>query len=138
MTTSTAALTVAGLTVAGTSQVLSNVRPALALSEVQYAPVSAAALGSNTLVAAVPGGRIRVVHLVLVASGGANTVQLYSGAGDISITGAMDIGDNRQLVQSYNPAGWCETGVSDLLDLTLSDARLVAGLVGYVIATETA
>jgi hypothetical protein len=138
MTTSTAALTVAGLTVTGTSQVLSNVRPALALSEVQYAPVSVDALGPNTLVDAVVGGRIRVVQMVLVASGGANTAQLYSGAGDIPITGALDIGDNRQMTLPHNPAGWCETGVSELLDLTLSDATLVAGMVGYVIATETA
>jgi hypothetical protein len=107
--------------------------PTVSLSEVQYAVVAADALGSNTLVAGVDGGRIRLAFLVLVASGGANTVQLQSGGG-AALTAAMDIGNNGQLILSYNPAGWCRTVAGEPLILDLSDATSVAGMLGYVLA----
>lgn len=101
-------------------------------SEVLYAVVAAASSGDNTLVAAVTGEKIRVLALVLVASGGANTVRLESGASGTALTGQMDIGDNGQLILPYNPAGWCETAAAALLNLELSAATAVAGLLAYV------
>jgi hypothetical protein len=44
----------------------------------------------------------------------------------------MDIIDNGQLVLPYNPAGWCETAASALLNLELSAATAVGGVLGYV------
>ena len=102
-----------------------------ARSEIQYAAVAAATLGDNTLVAAVAGKRIRVHSLVLLASGGANTVRLESAAGGTALTGQMDIIDNGQLVLPHNPAGWCETAAGELLNLELSAATAVAGLLTY-------
>ncbi len=104
------------------------------VSEVQYAPVAATLAGHNMLVDAVPGQRIRVVSLVLVASGGLNTVQLQSGAGGSALSGAMDLGSDAQLVLPYQPAGWWETGAGKVLNLELASAALVAGVVGYVTA----
>jgi hypothetical protein len=97
-----------------------------------YAVVAAATGGDNTLVAAVTGKKIRVMSLVLVASGGANSVRLESGASGTALTGVMDIIDNGQLVLPYNPAGWCETAASALLNLELSAATAVGGVLGYV------
>ncbi len=101
-------------------------------SEVQYAVVSAATGGDNTLVAAVTDKQIRVIALVLVASGGANTVRLESDASGTALTGQMDIIDNGQLILPYNPAGWCETASAKLLNLELSTNTTVAGVLDYV------
>lgn len=102
-------------------------------SAVQFAAIQAAALGDNTLVAAVAGKRIRVLSLVLVASGGVNTVRLESGAGGTALTGLMDLVAEGQLVLPFNPAGWCETAVAALLNLELSAATAVAGMLAYVL-----
>ncbi len=101
-------------------------------SEVQYAVVAATTLNDNTLVAAVTSKRIRVIALVLVASGGANTVRLESDASGTALTGQMDLIDNGQLVLPYNPAGWCQTAAGKLLNLELSAGTSVAGILGYV------
>lgn len=100
-------------------------------SEVQYAAVTAAAAGDNTLVAAVAGKRIRVHSLALVASGGANTVRLESAASGTALTGQMDIVADGQLVLAHNPAGWCQTVAGQLLNLELSAATSVAGVLTY-------
>lgn len=101
-------------------------------SEVQYAVVAAASAGDNTLVTGVTAKKIRVVFLVLVASGGANTCRLEAGAGGTALTGLMDLIADGQLVLPNNPAGWCEAGAGIGLNLELSAATLVAGMLGYV------
>jgi len=98
---------------------------------VKYKAIAAAAAGDNTLVAAVASKQIRLLSLVLVASGGANTVRLESDASGTALTGQMDIGDNGQLVLPFNPAGWCETVAGKLLNLELSAATAVAGALSY-------
>jgi hypothetical protein len=101
-------------------------------SEVQYAVVAASTGGDNTLVLSVTDKKIRVMALALVASGGANSVRLESGASGTALTGVMDIISDGQLVLQYNPAGWCETAASDLLNLELSAGTAVGGVLGYV------
>jgi hypothetical protein len=100
-------------------------------SEVQHAAVTAASAGDNTLVASVTGKRIRVHALVLVASGGVNTARFESGAGGTALTGLLDLTDNGQLTLPYNPAGWFQTAAAALLNLELSAATAVAGLIVY-------
>jgi hypothetical protein len=100
-------------------------------SEVQYAVVDYAASGDNTLVAAVTGKKIRVVSLALVAAGTV-TARLESGAGGTALTGQMTMGVNTSIVLPYNPAGWCETAAAALLNLELSAAVSVDGVLGYV------
>lgn len=100
-------------------------------SEPQYAAIAAAASGDNTLVAAVSGAKIRVLAIVLVASGGANTVRLESGAGGTALTGQMNLSADGQLVLPYNPAGWAETAAGSLLNLELSAATSVDGALVY-------
>lgn len=106
----------------------------MAQSEVQRAAVSASGSGDNTLVAAVTGKKIRVLSLVLSAAGAVN-VRLESGAGGTALTGVMVMaaaGD--QIVLPFNPLGWVETAAAALLNLELSGAVAVTGVVNYVLA----
>jgi hypothetical protein len=94
----------------------------------------AVASADNTLVAAAGAGiKIRVVQLVLVASGGANNVRLESGTGGTALTGVMNLAANGQLILQHNSAGWCETAANALLNLELSAATAVGGVLGYVL-----
>lgn len=104
-------------------------------SEVQYAAVAAQVQGDNTLVAAAvaPNKRIRVLAFTLVASGGANSIRLESGASGTALTGVMDIVDNGQYTLPHNPAGWCQTAAGELLNLELSAATAVGGMITYVL-----
>ena len=97
----------------------------------QYAVIAAAGAGDNTLVAAVTAKKIRILSAVLVASGGANTVRFESDADGTALSGLMDIGDNGQLVLPLNGFGWLETVAGELLNLELSAATLVAGVLVY-------
>lgn len=101
-------------------------------SEAKYAAIQAASAGDNTLVAAVTGKKIRVLAMVLVATGGANTVRIESGPGTAQLTGLMDLIADGQLVLPYNPLGWFETAAAALLNLELSAATAVAGALTYV------
>lgn len=102
-------------------------------SEVQYAAIQAASAGDNTLVAAVPDKRIRVIAIVLVASGGVNTARLESGASGTAMTGQMDLVADGQFVLPYNPGGWTQTAAGVLLNLELANATAVAGMIAYVL-----
>jgi PP-loop superfamily ATP-utilizing enzyme len=102
-------------------------------SEVQHAVVAASSGGDNTLVAGVAAKAIRVVSLVLVASGGANSVRLESAASGTALTGVMDLVSDGQLVLPYNPAGWCQAAAAALLNLELSAGTAVGGVLGYVL-----
>lgn len=101
-------------------------------SDVKYAIVDHDGAGDNTLVAAVAGKKIVVLALVLVASGGANTVRLESGAAGTALTGQMDLVADGQLVLPFNPLGWFRTAAAALLNLELSAATSVDGVVVYV------
>lgn len=101
-------------------------------SEVQYAVVDHAASGDNTLVAAVTGKKIRVVSFLLVAAGTVTT-RFESGASGTALTGQMTMAINSVISAAYNPAGWFETAAAALLNLELSAAVSVDGVIGYVL-----
>ena len=100
-------------------------------SVAQYASIEAATGGDNTLVAAVTAKKIRVLSVVLVASGGANTVAFESDAAGTALTGDMDIAADGQLVLPLNGFGWFETVAGELLNLELANATAVAGALVY-------
>lgn len=97
-------------------------------------PVSAVidnqALGNNTLVAAKT-GKIRVLGMVLVANG-TTVVQFQSGAAGRPLTGQMPMVANGSIVFPYNPNGWFETSANALLNMNLSAAQRVSGVLVYV------
>lgn len=103
----------------------------MAKSETQYAVIAAASIGDNTLVAAVAGKKIRVIAALLVASGGAITVRFESAAGGTALSGLMNLGADGQLPLPENGFGWFETVAGELLNLELSAATSVDGVLVY-------
>jgi hypothetical protein len=100
-------------------------------SEVQFCVINAAA--TATLVAAqATGFKTRVVGLVLVNTT-AQSVTLKSGAAGTAITGPLPLAALGQLVWPFNPMGYCETASATLLELSLSGATQVGGVLQYVI-----
>ena len=73
-------------------------------SNSQYAMIDVSTLGDNTIVAAVTGKKIRVLAVVLVANGGANTIRFESAAGGTPLTGHMILGSLGHATQ--RGAGW--------------------------------
>ncbi len=97
----------------------------------QFAVIDVATSGDNTIVAAVTGSKIRVTSLFLV-SAGTVTVRFESAASGTALTGQMTTAVNNIIVLPYNPAGWFETVVSELLNLELSGNVSVDGALTYV------
>ena len=98
----------------------------------KFAAIDAASSGDNTLVAAVPGKKIRVLSLWLV-SAGTVTTRFESGAGGTALSGQATLAVNNIYVLPYNPGGWFETAVGSLLNLELSGAVSVDGSLSYVL-----
>ena len=105
------------------------------------ANIIASSSGTNELVAAVEGKKIRVVSIAVIATS-ATAVNLYFNDGTASLFGGAS---NKVTIQStgvdgpagfvlpYNPAGWMETAaVNRAINLNLSGAVAVAGSVQYV------
>lgn len=96
---------------------------------VNFASVSTASSGANTLVAAVPGKSIRVLGYALVATG-AVAVNFENGTTDIS--GVMSLAANGGV--SYAGGVQCpafETSIGAALGLTLGGAVQVSGHLCY-------
>lgn len=98
---------------------------------VKYAVIDAATSGDNTLVAAVASRHLRILSAFMVASA-AVTVRFESGASGTALSGQMNLAANSGFVLPYNPHGWNETAVNTLLNLELSAAVSVDGMLTYV------
>lgn len=81
-----------------------------------------ASLGSNALIAAVPGRRIRVISASVVAAG-AVAVKFLTGSTDLS--SLKSLAANGGFVLPFNEHGWYETAVGEALNLNLSGAVAV-------------
>lgn len=95
--------------------------------------VSAALSGDNTIVAAVAGKKIRVLALDVSAAGAVNAkLRSDVGAGGVDITGLhyfAAAGAGWQMdTLGY---GWCETDAGEALNLNLSGAVAVGGVLVY-------
>jgi len=93
-------------------------------------PIDHATNGDNTLVAAVAGKRIRVLSFLMIASGTV-TVRFESGAGGSPLTGQMPLVVNSGMAPTYNPAGWFITNAGEALNMELSAAVSVDGVLNY-------
>lgn len=101
-------------------------------SEPQYAVISAASSGDNTLVAAVTGKKIRVLSFFFSCAG-AVVVRFESNAGGTALTGVMSRAGSGWASASFNPEGWFQTAAGQLLNLELSAAVQVSGALTYVL-----
>lgn len=97
--------------------------------------IDAATSGDNTLLAAQgSGNKIRVHQLMLVAAGTV-TVRFESGAGGTALSGQMNLVANTGFVLPFSPTGWFETAANALLNLELSAAVSVDGVLQYTVVT---
>jgi hypothetical protein len=94
------------------------------------AAIDAATSGDNTLVAAVTGKQI-VVHSFVLVGAGSVTARFESGAGGDALTGQMTMAAGSVVVAPHNPAGWFRTGKAVLLNLEISGAVSVDGVLTY-------
>lgn len=97
--------------------------------------VDVASSGDNTLVAAQGSGNIILVHQVFLIASAAVTVRFESGAGGTALTGQMQLAANSGFVLPFNPVGWFKTSANALLNLELSGAVSVDGVLGYTVVT---
>ena len=113
---------------------MANQSVQIAVNSLARAAVNAASSGDNTLVAAVSGAKIKVLEVVLVAASDVN-VRFESGAGGTALTGVMSLlaaGDNALVLPLAQPGyHWFETVAGALLNLELSGAVQVSGLIVY-------
>lgn len=95
--------------------------------------IDAAGNGDNTLVAAVAGKKIRVLQCFLIMTGTAVTIRFESAAGGTALTGQMQPTQGGGFVLPFSPVGWFETLEGQLLNLELSGAQSVDGVLKYVL-----
>lgn len=99
---------------------------------VKRAVIDGASIGDNTLVAAVTGKKIRVLAMFAIMTGTAVTIRFESAAGGTALTGQMQPSQGGGFVLPYNPVGWFETVSGELLNMELSGAQSVDGVLVYV------
>ena len=97
----------------------------------KFAAINVASSGDNTIVAAVVDKKIRVLQVLLTA-GAAVNVRFEDGAGGTALTGIMEVAANGGFVLPFSPVGWFETGTNTILNLELSAAQNVDGIIVYV------
>lgn len=107
-----------------------------AVQGISRAIIDGATSGDNTLVAAVTGKRIRVLALFAIMTGTAVTIRFESAAGGTALTGQMQPTQGGGFVLPYNPVGWFETTAGELLNMELSGAQSVDGVLNYVLIDD--
>lgn len=91
--------------------------------------------GAHQLVAGIPGVRIRVVDLALSANAAVN-VKFQSHTVPTDLTGLFYFGSAGQnIVLPFNDRGWFTALVGEDLDINLSGAVAVGGVLHYVTIT---
>lgn len=89
-----------------------------------------ASSGDNTIVAAVA-NRAIVVQAVMLVTAGAVNVRFESGASGTALTGQMNLAANGGFVLPFCEEGWFECATNTLLNLELSGATSVDGVLIY-------
>lgn len=103
--------------------------------------INSSSSGNTTLVAASSGNRIRILGLYLHAAGTAVAVSLQDGAGGSNLIGPINLGANGGFVLPLSPSelrGWHETSVGTLLNMNLSGAVQVSGVLRYCLVPQGA
>lgn len=108
-----------------------------ATQEVFRAVVNTGTAADHSLVAAVTGGRIRVVALAVTAAGTAPAIRFESGAGGTALTGVMLPTSGSVVVLPYNPTGWFETASGAALSMEVGGTSpSIQGVVEYVLVDD--
>lgn len=96
---------------------------------VRSASLDTSSLGSNQVVAAIPGKSISVLTVALITTL-ANNVKFLSSASQISPT--MPLAANGGFVLPYNPYGWFKTVEGEALNINLSSGTAIGVIVTYI------
>lgn len=99
--------------------------------EPKFVAIDHATSGNNTLVAAVAGKKIRVLALMIIA-GDEVTARFESAANGTALSGQIQLVAQAGFTLPFSPVGWFETVVGELLNLELSAAVSVDGVLVYV------
>lgn len=100
----------------------------------QYASITSAASGANTVISGQAGKRIRVLSYVIVASAAVNAKFQSSNLGaTVDKSGLMDFAANGGISAPYCEVGHLETNIGDSLGLNLSGATAVGGHITYIV-----
>ena len=99
------------------------------------AVIDAASSGDNTIVAAAGASNIILVHQVFLVAAASVTVRFESGASGTALTGQMQLAANSGFVLPFSPVGWFQTAANTLLNLELSGATSVDGVISYTVIT---
>ncbi|MEE8234319.1 MAG: hypothetical protein V3R41_06540 [Gammaproteobacteria bacterium] len=87
--------------------------------------------GDNTIVAAVPGKRIKVVQIMMTADAQA-TVKFTDGAGGSVLCGPQSMVEGVPLVFPFCSLGWMITSVNTAFVVNFSDATNIGGCVCHL------
>lgn len=102
---------------------------------VKQANISASSSGNNTIVSAVTGKMIWVIKCVLISNGSVN-VKFQSGAGGTDVTGLFYLAANTGFAMNADSGNiinpWFKTAAGALLNLNLSGATAVGGVLSYI------
>jgi hypothetical protein len=96
----------------------------------KFAKINASGLGTNNILAAVTGKKIRVLRWDLTTSGAVNAKFQSNAATDIS--GLYYFAQNGGISAGFSPVGHFQTNAGETLDLNLSAAVAVGGTLTYV------
>ena len=99
------------------------------------AVIDAASSGDNTIVAAQGSGNMIRVHQAFLVAAGTVTARFESGASGTALSGQMNLVANTGFVLPFSPMGWATTAANTLLNLELSAAVSVDGIIGYSVVT---
>lgn len=97
----------------------------------KYATIAHGNSGDNEIVAAVTGKKIRVIAVMMIAQGSA-LARFESGAGGTALTGQLDLKKNTGFSLCASAWGWFETAAGQALNLELSAATTVDGMLVYI------
>jgi len=99
-------------------------------SGIKYAAINVGSSGNNTLISAASGKRLIILACVLVSSGAVN-VEFQDGVSGTPLSGAMNLTTNSGFTLPFSEGGWGETSQGVLLNLNLSSATAVDGMLVY-------
>lgn len=94
----------------------------------KYTPVNVSSSGDSELVAAVPGKRLKLISGLAVSAG---TVSIKFKSASTDLTGAMPLIANSGFVIPEATAGWIVTAQGEALNINLSGAVQVSGMIVY-------
>lgn len=97
-----------------------------------FSTISASSSGSNTVVSATAGKRIRVLQWDAVATA-AVSITWQTSTGPTALSGAYPFAANGGISSPFSPVGLFQTASGDNLVLNLGTATLVAGRLVYVL-----